>query len=358
MTSSNQAVLCRYSYDPLDRLASSSPVGQADLQRFYQQNRLATEIQGALRRTVFQHEDLLLAQQRRVDGALETTLLATDQQRSVLQLVDKAGTEPIAYSPYGHHPAESGLTSLLGFNGERRDPVTGHYLLGNGYRAYNPVLMRFNSPDSLSPFGEGGLNAYGYVGGDPVGFGDPTGHISFKQIFDLLHSDAYLRRVSMDKARAKNPILSSMLDNEVAHDPKRVDLNLDDSSIVTPVATSSAGSSKGSVNELSSQSEGLLSRRDFKRYRSVLDSKLNISGAKTIKAMNTMDRHIKKRVDAVAKIKKHFEVRIRIGLGNSNNKTSLVRYTKMESDIDHDYALFKKNMSRVRTGEPAGLSRD
>lgn len=53
MASSNQAVLCRYRYDPLDRLASSSPVGQAALQRFYQKNRLATEIQGALRRTVF-----------------------------------------------------------------------------------------------------------------------------------------------------------------------------------------------------------------------------------------------------------------------------------------------------------------
>ncbi|MCF5278877.1 RHS repeat-associated core domain-containing protein, partial [Pseudomonas syringae] len=47
MTSSNQAVLCRYSYDPLDRLASSSPAGQADVQRFYQKNRLATEIEGA-----------------------------------------------------------------------------------------------------------------------------------------------------------------------------------------------------------------------------------------------------------------------------------------------------------------------
>ncbi|KPW08924.1 RHS repeat-associated core domain-containing protein [Pseudomonas syringae pv. syringae] len=182
MTSSNQAVLCRYSYDPLDRLASSSPAGQADVQRFYQKNRLATEIEGASRRTVFQHEDLLLAQQRRVEGAIETTLLATDQQRSVLQLVDKAGTESMAYSPYGHHPAESGLTSLLGFNGERRDPVTGHYLLGNGYRAYNPVLMRFNSPDSLSPFDEGGLNAYGYCGGDPVGVVDPSGHITIVAI--------------------------------------------------------------------------------------------------------------------------------------------------------------------------------
>ncbi|EPM53108.1 hypothetical protein A264_28117, partial [Pseudomonas syringae pv. actinidiae ICMP 19071] len=73
----NQTVLCKYHYDPLDRLASSVPTGQADIQRFYQKNRLATEIQGALRRMVFQHEDLLLAQQRRVDGVLETTLLAT-----------------------------------------------------------------------------------------------------------------------------------------------------------------------------------------------------------------------------------------------------------------------------------------
>ncbi|WP_122379423.1 RHS repeat-associated core domain-containing protein [Pseudomonas coronafaciens] len=179
MTSSTKAVLCRYRYDPLDRLISSTPAGQDGTKRFYQRNRLATEIQGAVQRSVFQHEDLLLAQQRRVDGVVDTTLLATNLQRSVLQLVDKAGAEPVTYSPYGHHPAESGLTSLLGFNGERRDPVTGHYLLGNGYRAYNPVLMRFNSPDSLSPFGEGGLNAYGYVGGDPVGFGDETGHMPF-----------------------------------------------------------------------------------------------------------------------------------------------------------------------------------
>uniref|UniRef100_UPI00214B5855 RHS repeat-associated core domain-containing protein n=1 Tax=Pseudomonas sp. UMAB-08 TaxID=1365375 RepID=UPI00214B5855 len=62
-------------------------------------------------------------------------------------------------------------------NGEPPDPVTGHYLLGNGYRAFNPVLMRFNSPDSLSPFGEGGLNGYAYCGGDPVNYRDPTGHI-------------------------------------------------------------------------------------------------------------------------------------------------------------------------------------
>jgi len=109
---------------------------------------------------------------------LETTLLLTDQQCSVLHTVNAQAHKPKAYTAYGHRPAESGMTCLLGFNGEPPDPVTGHYLLGNGYRAFNPVLMRFNSPDSLSPFGEGGLNGYAYCLGDPVNRVDPTGHSS------------------------------------------------------------------------------------------------------------------------------------------------------------------------------------
>ncbi len=108
----------------------------------------------------------LSAENNQRDG----TLLVTDQQQSVTAA---QGLE-FAYTPYGHrHP--SGPASLPGFTGQRVDPATGHYLLGNGYRAFNPVLMRFNSPDSLSPFGEGGVNAYGYCGGDPVNWVDWTG---------------------------------------------------------------------------------------------------------------------------------------------------------------------------------------
>ena len=169
-------VLCYYRYDPLDRLVATSPSGQSPLQRFYCKTRLATEIQGLLRHTIIQHDDQLLAQLKRNGDQMAATLLATDQQRSVLHTLGGGVRHPIAYSPYGHHPADSGLLSLLGFNGERRDPVTGHYLLGNGYRAFNPVLMRFNSPDGWSPFGRGGLNAYGYCVGDPVNQGDQTGH--------------------------------------------------------------------------------------------------------------------------------------------------------------------------------------
>jgi RHS repeat-associated protein len=176
MTVLQQNLLCLYRYDPLDRLISHSQSQASPLQRFYCKSRLATEIQGALHHSIVQHDDLLLAQQQRQVDVLDTTLLATDLQRSILQtLKANQPRHSIAYSPYGHRGPENGLLSLLGFNGERPDPVTGHYLLGNGYRAFNPVLMRFNSPDNWSPFGKGGLNSYAYCLDDPINFLDPTG---------------------------------------------------------------------------------------------------------------------------------------------------------------------------------------
>jgi RHS repeat-associated protein len=180
MSNPQQPWLIRYRYDPLDRLTGHTQSGNPERHRFYCKNRLATEIQGAIGHSIVQHGDLLLAQQQRHSDGLDTTLLATDLQRSVLQSLTKdRQPHPITYSPYGHRPAENGLTSLLGFNGERPDAVTGHYLLGNGYRAFNPVLMRFNSPDSWSPFGKGGLNTYTYCLGDPINFSDPNGHSFF-----------------------------------------------------------------------------------------------------------------------------------------------------------------------------------
>jgi len=177
MTALPTTLLCQYRYDPLDRLVHQTQPDTPVHQRFYCKNRLATEIQGTTKHSIIQHDDLLLAQQKHEGNALDTTLLATDLQRSVLHTLKK-GTQPqpIAYSPYGHRSPLGGLLSLLGFNGERPDPVTECYLLGNGYRAFNPVLMRFNSPDSLSPFGKGGFNAYAYCGGDPRNRTDPTGH--------------------------------------------------------------------------------------------------------------------------------------------------------------------------------------
>jgi len=191
MKRSQPIQICHYRYDALDRLIGHTLTDEPQLQRFYSKNRLATEIQDAVKHSIVQHGDVLLAQQRFENDAFNTSLLATDQQRSVTQTLNADHSiQSIAYSPYGHRLPANGMCSLLGFNGERPDPVTGYYLLGNGYRAFNPVLMRFNSPDSWTPFGKGGFNSYAYCSGDPINNSDPSGHIKLpgflKPIISLL----------------------------------------------------------------------------------------------------------------------------------------------------------------------------
>lgn len=106
-----------------------------------------------------------------------TILLAPDNKNSILAELAGSLPNPIVYSVYGSQSAQQALASHLGFNGELRERNFGWYWLGKGYRAYNPILMRFHSPDSWSPFGRGGLNWYGYCQGDPRNFTDPTGHM-------------------------------------------------------------------------------------------------------------------------------------------------------------------------------------
>ena len=72
MQSNRETVLCHYHYDPLDRLVASTPLAQANTQRFYLKDRLATEIQGTEQRAIMQHDDQLLAQQQRQSGTVET----------------------------------------------------------------------------------------------------------------------------------------------------------------------------------------------------------------------------------------------------------------------------------------------
>jgi len=83
----------------------------------------------------------------------------------------------LTYSAYGYSTGVSSAQILLGFNAEPIDTSTGYYSLGNGYRLYSPVIMRFVAPDSWSPFGKGGANTYGYCAGDPINNLDPDGHV-------------------------------------------------------------------------------------------------------------------------------------------------------------------------------------
>jgi RHS repeat-associated protein len=235
MTTMSPFVLSQYHYDALDRLASCSPAASDSIQRFYRMSHLATEIQGEIQRSIMQSEDQLLAQQTRRADLADCALLGTDPQRSVLNTAEHF---QVAYAPYGtRHPE----LDLPGFNGEQPDPVTGHYLLGNGYRAFNPVLMRFNSPDSLSPFGEGGINAYAYCSGDPINRVDPTGHTPW-----LLKT--LLRRLSFSWMKRSTPRTVNAITNP-------------DNPLSTPTATqlgNIAGRSK-SLIQPSLSSDGALS---------------------------------------------------------------------------------------------------
>lgn len=102
-------------------------------------------------------------------------LIGTNKANSTLLTYDGNTQQVNLYSSFGSADnLQNGL--IPGFNGERPDPLTGVSHLGNGYRAYNPVLMRFTCPDNESPFGAGGINPYAYCQNDPVNVADPSGH--------------------------------------------------------------------------------------------------------------------------------------------------------------------------------------
>ncbi|MGN8345804.1 RHS repeat-associated core domain-containing protein [Pseudomonas sp. SMV71] len=164
----------RFHYDALDGLIGRTTSAGKE-QRFYRNDELANEVSGTVSTTFVRAEGVVLAEHQ-TGGDLGPMLLVGDDKNSVLGELTQRGLKGIAYSPYGHRTDEALASSHLGYNGERRERQTGWYLLGNGYRVFNPRLMRFHSPDNLSPFGKGGVNAYMYCVGDPVNSVDPTGH--------------------------------------------------------------------------------------------------------------------------------------------------------------------------------------
>ncbi len=169
--------LSRYRYDPLDRIASLTLLARAVALRFYSRQHLATEVSASEQYVFIRAGDTPVLQKRLAGEQSLIAQLTADQQKSVLQINRGGQKTAVVYTPYGYRQEHAPTSGLPGFNGETIEPVTGYNLLGHGVRAYNPVLMRFNNPDVLSPFGKGGLNAYGYCAGDPVNRSDPTGHV-------------------------------------------------------------------------------------------------------------------------------------------------------------------------------------
>ncbi|MBI3562426.1 MAG: RHS repeat-associated core domain-containing protein [Gammaproteobacteria bacterium] len=97
----------------------------------------------------------------------------SDALGSVLALTDdtQVTQTTYSYSPYGE-TAQTGPqdANALQYTGRETDTTGLDY-----YRAryYDPQLKRFISSDPMGL--EGGLNTYGYVGGNPIGAVDPYG---------------------------------------------------------------------------------------------------------------------------------------------------------------------------------------
>jgi RHS repeat-associated protein len=184
VTAAQGTVLRRFGYDEMDKLVQLSSADALSTQRYYRDGRVINEVGDNDATTCLRQDGLLLGLHQTGENS-GFRLAGTDRQQSVLSEIMASEHSEIVYSPYGHRPVEGGLFSLAGFNGEQLDPVTGLYLLGNGHRAYSPVLMRFLAPDSLSPFGAGGLNPYAYCLGDPINRVDPTGNFSWQSILGI-----------------------------------------------------------------------------------------------------------------------------------------------------------------------------
>ncbi|TRX93351.1 hypothetical protein FHL15_005626 [Xylaria flabelliformis] len=182
---SKKNLLSQYLYDATGKLMRQIVPGEADTEFYYRNNRLIAIQNGGSKTSylsdgaIYWGQSTATAQQ---DGSTAVTaqVFASDFHQSVMTSLDSSSTYTTRYTPYGIASSSASNASIpsVAFNGQWRDPVTGWYHLGNGYRVYNPVLKCFHSPDAWSPFISGDVNAYAYCSGDPINHIDPSGHLS------------------------------------------------------------------------------------------------------------------------------------------------------------------------------------
>lgn len=170
----DKQTLLTYRYDGHGHLIGVKATDADEILRRYQGNRLVCTQAGATDLYYLHDGERPLGLQHGKAPA-SPRLFWTDMANSVIAESAKGDVENAQYTAFGETPESLALTGLLAFNGEARERAMGWYLLGRGYRAYNPGLMRFHSPDTLDPE-DVGINPYLYCKGNPVMWRDPTGH--------------------------------------------------------------------------------------------------------------------------------------------------------------------------------------
>ena len=106
--------------------------------------------------------------------------IAPDHLGAPHQVTD--GTKSVVWfwdhDPFGTAAPTGTLTYSLRFPGQFYDPLTG--LSYNGFRDYDSATGRYVESDPIGL--AGGVNTYGYVGGNPAGEIDPTGEFFLNDI--------------------------------------------------------------------------------------------------------------------------------------------------------------------------------
>lgn len=97
--------------------------------------------------------------------------------RMVLNDFTGAVVSSLSYDVWGDVTSSSNASfQPFGYAGGLRDDATG--LTHFGAREYMPELGRWTRKDPIG-FNGGVANLYGYVGNDPVNWGDPSGRVTF-----------------------------------------------------------------------------------------------------------------------------------------------------------------------------------